>query len=76
MAEQHNPPHEPQGTGHQEEEQQQLAREAPETHEPRPSQAAAEPQPSERTISFHKTQSARNASQMQQQQPSKLWLRC
>src|ERR1700724_4208586 len=45
MAEQHHPSHEPQGTDHQEEEQQQLAREAPETHEPRPSQATAEPQP-------------------------------
>jgi small subunit ribosomal protein S1 len=43
--EEHHPSHEPQGTDHQEEEQQQVAREAPETHEPRPSQAAAEPQP-------------------------------
>ncbi|HEV3075192.1 MAG TPA: S1 RNA-binding domain-containing protein, partial [Thermoanaerobaculia bacterium] len=44
MAEQHHPSHEPQGTDHQEEEQQQLAQEAPETHEPPPSQATAEPQ--------------------------------
>ena len=45
MEEQHHPPREPQGTDHQEEEQQQLAREAPATHEPRQQEAAAEPQP-------------------------------
>ena len=45
MEEQHHPSHEPQGTDHQEEEQRQVAREAPETQEPPASQAAAEPQP-------------------------------
>src|SRR5579864_9606257 len=44
MEEQHHPSHEPQGTDHQGEEQRQLARDAPETHEPPASQAAAEPQ--------------------------------
>jgi hypothetical protein len=61
MAEQHNPPHEPQGTGHQEEEQQQLAREAPETHEPQPSQAAAEPQPQPAAAEPRQSQSAAEA---------------
>lgn len=60
MEEQH-PSHEPQGTDHQEEEQQQVAREAPETHEPRPSQAAAEPQPQPAAAEPQQSQAAAEA---------------
>src|SRR6202521_1191281 len=45
MEEQHNPSHEPHGTDHQEEEQQQPVQEALATQQPQPAQAAAEPQP-------------------------------